>query len=217
MKNIRTEDYIKAIYKLDSRMERVSTSALAGELKVADASITSMIKKLSERGFVSYEPYRGVGLTKLGRRTALRIIRRHRLWEMFLVQYLGYSWDRVHDEAERLEHVMSDEMEERLDKALGHPTHDPHGDPIPTVEGKISGRSEASLFECEVGDIVKISRVDDDDSDLLLHASGIGLTLNGWLTVKEKKKFDGSMVVRVGDKQQFISRKVASAVFVEKK
>jgi DtxR family Mn-dependent transcriptional regulator len=216
MQNIRTEDYIKAIYKLGGRGERVSTSALAGELKVADASITSMIKKLSDKGYVSYEPYRGVGLTRLGRQTALRIVRRHRLWEMFLVQYLGYSWDRVHDEAERLEHVMSDEMEKRLDRALGHPTHDPHGDPIPTVEGRVSGRSDATLFECEVGDVVRVSRVNDEDSDLLLHASGIGLALNSRIRVMEKKNFDGSMIVKLGTKQQFISRKVASAVFVEK-
>lgn len=215
MKQIRTEDYIKAIYKLEVGVGKASTSALADELEVADASITNMIKKLSEKGLVVYAPYRGVELTKSGRQMALRIIRRHRLWEMFLVEFLGYSWDKVHDEAEGLEHVMSDEMERKLDEALGYPSVDPHGHPIPTAEGKIAGRTGSSLNECEAGDVVRISRVSDENSELLLHATGIGLALNSKLIVKEKKKFDGSMVVKVGSKQRFISAQVAEAIFVE--
>lgn len=216
MPTISTEDYIKVIYKLESRGERATTSALAAQLGVADASITDMIKKLSEKGLVRYERYQGVHLTARGRRMALGILRRHRLWEMFLTQFLGYSWDKVHDEAERLEHVTSDELEHRIDEALGFPTVDPHGHPIPTKDGELAGTDDASLSACSVGDVVRISRVDDDNSELLHHAAALGLALNSKLTVKEKKTFDGSMLVKVGAKQHFISKQVADAIFVER-
>ena len=206
MPTISTEDYIKAIYKLQERGERATTRALAALLGVADASITDMIKKLSEKGLVRYERYQGVELTPKGRRMALGILRRHRLWEMFLTQYLGYSWDRVHDEAERLEHVTSEELERKLDEALGFPSVDPHGHPIPTRDGVLVGRDDTSLSACNVGDVVRVSRVDDDNAELLQHASQIGLALNSKITVKEKKSFDGSMVVKVGTKHQFISK-----------
>ncbi len=215
MKSISTEDYIKAIYKLEGKGEKATTSALAGQLEVADASITDMIKKLSERGLLHYEPYQGVELTAKGRKVALATLRRHRLWEMFLVQFLGFSWDMVHDEAERLEHVTSDELEHQLDKALGFPSVDPHGDPIPSKEGVVNDTASSSLAECEAGSVVKISRVSDDNSEILIHASQIGLALNSKLTIKEKKTFDGSMVVKVGSKQHFISKEVAQAIFVE--
>ncbi len=216
MPTISTEDYIKVIYKLESRGERATTSALAAQLNVADASITDMLKKLSEKGLVRYERYQGVQLTGRGRKMALGILRRHRLWEMFLTQFLGYSWDKVHDEAERLEHVTSEELEHRIDEALGFPNVDPHGHPIPTKEGELAGTDDASLSECAVGDVVRISRVDDDDSQLLLHAAELGLALNSKLTVKEKKSFDGSMVVKIGTKHHFISKQVADAIFVER-
>jgi DtxR family Mn-dependent transcriptional regulator len=216
MATISTEDYIKVIYKLESRGERATTSALAAQLGVADASITDMLKKLSEKGLVRYERYQGVELTARGRKMALGILRRHRLWEMFLTQFLGYSWDKVHDEAERLEHVTSEELEHKIDEALGFPTVDPHGHPIPTKNGELVGTQDASLSQCSVGDVVRISRVDDDDSELLHHAAKLGLALNSKLTVKEKQQFDGSMVVKVGTKHQFISKRVADAIFVER-
>lgn len=215
MTNISTEDYIKTIYKLEGRGEKATTSALAAQLEVADASITDMIKKLSDKGLLHYERYQGVELTAKGRKMALTTLRRHRLWEMFLVEFLGYSWDKVHDEAERLEHVTSEELEHRLDKALGFPTVDPHGDPIPTKDGTVAGKDDSNLSQCEVGDVVKISRVSDDNSEILQHASLIGLALNSKLTIKEKKNFDGSMIVKVGTKQQFISKEVAQAIFVQ--
>lgn len=216
MPNTSSEDYIKHIYKLEQEGKKVTTSVLATRLGLSDPSITDMIKKLSERGYVGYEPYKGVGLKKAGRHMALKIVRRHRLWEMFLVEFLGYSWDKVHDEAERLEHVTSDELEHHLDQALGFPRVDPHGDPIPTKDGTVAGKDDSNLSQCEVGDVVKISRVSDDNSEILLHASHIGLALNGKLTIKEKKGFDGSMVVKVGMKQQFISKEVARAIFVQR-
>lgn len=215
MPTISTEDYIKAIYKLEARGERATTRALAEQLGVADASITDMLKKLSEKSLVRYERYQGVRLTAKGRKMALGILRRHRLWEMFLTQYLGYSWDRVHDEAERLEHVTSEELEHRLDEALGFPTVDPHGHPIPTRDGVLVGKDDTALSECRVGDVVRVSRVEDDDAEILQHASQIGLALNSKIIVKDKKSFDGSMVVKVGTKHRFISKQVADAIFVE--
>jgi DtxR family Mn-dependent transcriptional regulator len=215
MPNISTEDYIKAIYKLEGKGEKATTSALAGQLNVADASITDMIRKLSDRGLLHYEKYQGVELTTKGKKMALSILRRHRLWEMYLVKFLGYSWDKVHDEAERLEHITSEELEHRLDKALGFPTIDPHGDPIPTKDGVVLGKDDGRLSECEVGDVVEISRVSDDNSEILSHASQIGLALNSKLTIKEKKSFDGSLRVKIGSKHHFISKEVAQAIFVQ--
>jgi DtxR family transcriptional regulator, Mn-dependent transcriptional regulator len=214
MRTINTEDYVKAIYKLTLDGGRVTTSALAAELHLADASITDMIKRLSDKGLINYERYRGVTLLPRGKKMALGIVRRHRLWEMYLVTYLGYSWDKVHEEAERLEHVTSDELEERLDSVLGRPTVDPHGDPIPTVKGELNSPEYTSLDEFAVGDVVTVQRVSDHDSAMLLHASKLGVVLHKRLTVKEKRDFDGSMVVKVGTRQQFISREMAESIFV---
>jgi DtxR family Mn-dependent transcriptional regulator len=215
MANISTEDYIKAVYKLERASQKVTTSALAAELGLADASITDMVKKLSDRGLLNYTPYQGVGLTAKGRRMALQIIRRHRLWEMFLVKFLGFSWDQVHDEAERLEHVTSDELEQRLDKALGFPNADPHGDPIPGADGRFEQTDYRALTEYDIGDVVRVLRVSDKDSEILQHASKLGLHLNKKLTVRNKMNFDGSIVVRLGSKEHFLSKEVASSIFVE--
>ena len=215
MQNISTEDYIKAIYKLEQDRRKVTTSALAMQLQLADASITDMIKKLSEKGLIHYERYQGVGLTVRGKRMALKIVRRHRLWEMYLVKFLGFSWDRVHDEAERLEHVTSDELEQRLDNALGFPTNDPHGDLIPDVHGEIDHPEYTALTEYDPGDVVRVLRVSDDDSQMLQHAARLGVELNKKLMVKEKRSFDGSMVVKVGSKERFISLQMAKAIFVQ--
>jgi len=214
-RSITTEDYIKAIFRLQRSGGKVTTSALAGQLQVTDASITGMIKKLSGRGFLHYERYRGVGLTPMGKRMALRIVRRHRLWEMYLVKFLGFSWDQVHDEAERLEHMTSEELEGRLDRALGFPRSDPHGDPIPTVEGEFDLRNHPALTECKCGDVVRVLRVSDDDAGLLQHATRLGVGLHKKVTVREKREFDGSMVIKVGPREHVISRQMAKAIFVE--
>jgi DtxR family transcriptional regulator, Mn-dependent transcriptional regulator len=209
------EDYIKAVYKLQRTDGKVTTSALATELRLADASVTGMIQKLSRRGYLRYVPYQGVDLTERGRRMALKIVRRHRLWEMFLVHFLKYPWEKVHDEAERLEHATSDELEERLDAALGWPGADPHGDPIPTSDGSIHVRNDIPLSACAPGTSVRIRRVSDHDRELLEHAAQVGLTLNRKLTVKEKRGFDGSMLVQVGSQRKYISAQVANAIFVQ--
>jgi DtxR family Mn-dependent transcriptional regulator len=216
MRNISTEDYVKAIYRLEREGEKVTTSALAGRLQLADASVTDMVKKLSGKGLLHYKRYQGVGLTARGKHVALKIVRRHRLWEMYLVKFLGFSWDQVHDEAERLEHVTSDELERRLDTALGFPTTDPHGDPIPRVSGELDHPKYRALTECDAGDVVRVLRVSDDDSQMLQHAAQLGIELNKKLVVREKRSFDGSMVVKVGLKQQFISKEVAQAIFVQR-
>jgi DtxR family Mn-dependent transcriptional regulator len=215
MLNRSSEDYIKNIYKLLHKGEKATTSAIASNLQLADASVTDMIKKLSEKGYLKYEPYKGVELTASGRRVAMKIVRRHRLWEMFLVRFLEFSWDQVHDEAERLEHVMSEQLEHKLDKALGFPTLDPHGDPIPTIDGDLDRTAYAPLSDFGPGSKVRIHRVSDDDPELLQHAARIGLALNTTLVVKEKLDFDGSMTVKIGSKEQFISRRVADSVFVQ--
>jgi DtxR family Mn-dependent transcriptional regulator len=215
MPNISTEDYIKAVYRLERTGAKVTTSSLATQLQISDASVTDMVKKLSDRDLLSYKKYRGVDLTAKGKRMALKIVRRHRLWEMYLVKFLGFSWDQVHDEAERLEHVTSEEMERRLDEALGFPAADPHGDPIPSLRGELRRPEYTALTTFAEGDVVRVLRVSDDDSKMLQHATRLGVELKKRLTVKQKMSFDGSMVVRVGTKERFLSKEMAGAIFVE--
>lgn len=215
MSNRGTEDYLKTIYSLEQRGDRASTSALAARLQVADASITDMLKKLSRKGLVNYRRYRGVELTPAGRRVALRIVRRHRLWEMFLVKYLDYSWDAIHVEAERLEHATSDGLERKLDEALGFPTSDPHGDPIPTADGECPASSMFTLAAAEAGTVVVIARVSDADPEVLKYASSLGIVLRKKIRVKETVPVDGSLRVMVGKKERCISGKLARHIFVE--
>ena len=215
MKNQSTEDYIKSIYRLQKEGKSVTTSELARHLQIGDGSVTDMLKKLSIRKLISYEPYRGVALTGAGRTLALKIVRRHRLWEMFLVKYLGYPWDAIHDEAERLEHVTSDELERRLDITLGFPKVDPHGDPIPNSSGEIEDDKCTALSHFSPGDSVRVVRVSDDDPAVLKHVAGIGLALNHSLVVTKKMEFDGSMSVKVGTEEHFVSSKLAEHIFVQ--
>jgi DtxR family Mn-dependent transcriptional regulator len=214
MANQSTEDYIKSIYNLQRDGKDVTTSELARHLRIGDGSVTGMVKKLSAKKLIQYKPYRGVALTETGKRLALQMVRRHRLWEMFLVKFLGYAWDEIHGEAERLEHATSEEMERRLDMILGYPKFDPHGDPIPPQHGDPEGTEAVSLAEFNEGETVKICRV-TDDPDILQHAAKLGLHLDAKVTVKNKLKVDGSMVVKVGLQDCFISQKVASAIFGE--
>jgi len=216
VQNRTTEDYVKNIYKLQREGEKVTTSALATSLQLSDPSITDMLKKLSDRGLVSYTPYKGVELTGNGSAMAVKILRRHRLWEMFLVQYLGYSWDEIHEEAERLEHVTSDLLEQKLDELLGCPGVDPHGDPIPSADGRLEHAPLTALAACEAGDTVCVARVSDGEPRILQHASRLGVGLRTRLTVREKMGFDGSMTLALDSRELFISREVAEAIFVEK-
>jgi len=213
--NRSTEDYLKTICLLQHDKARVSTSALASHLQVADPSITDMLKKLSRRGLVRYERYRGVELTHAGKRLALKIVRRHRLWEMFLVQFLGFSWDQIHQEAERLEHATSDLLERKLDEALGFPAVDPHGDPIPTVDGTVRDTTPTPLGESQPGSVVIVSRVSDADPRILKYLTDLGIGLRKKIRVWETIPFDGSLRVQIGTRERFLSAKLAQHIFVE--
>lgn len=216
MANKSTEDYLKTIFWLSRLTGKVNTSSIASGLKISSASVTDMLKRLSENGYISYTPYYGVRLTKKGDRTALKVIRRHRLLELFLVEALGYSWDNVHDEAERLEHVVSDELEARIDSFLGHPRYDPHGDPIPSNEGVMEKVEYNTLSDLKEGEEGIISQV-VDSAKLLQYMKKNGLALQSRVAVREKETFDDSMKIRIdGKKDVFFSREVTQQIFVKK-
>ncbi len=209
------EDYIKNIYKLQGERDKVTTSSIADALNVSAASVTDMIKKLSDRSLIKYMPYQGVELTRTGRKMALRTLRRHRLWEMFLVEFLGYTWDEVHDEAEKLEHIMSEDLDERIDKALGYPKHDPHGHPIPTRSGEIVEDDHPQLADLEINDSGTVVRVNDVSQSLLKHMAAIGIQIQSEIKVLEIVEFDGSMRILVNNNDVYISRQVARNIFIE--
>ena len=210
------ENYLKNIYKLQQGEGKVTTSSLSQKLQISSASVTEMIKKLADEGSVTYTPYKGVELTKEGRKRALRIVRRHRLWELFLVEVLKYDWDEIDEEAERLEHTTSERLERRIDKILGYPSRDPHGDAIPTAEGSVEDLDHCSLAEIKPGKTVVVSRVSDSSPEILQYAKKLGIVLSKKIKVKETIGFDGSLRVEVAGKQQFISAKLAQNIFVMK-
>jgi len=191
------EDYLKVIYHLSARSGAAMTSDIAGGLGVAPASVTGMVKRLSESGLLEYEPYRGVRLTEVGRRAALRTIRRHRVLETYLIAKLGYDWASVHEEAERLEHAVSDTLIDRMARALGDPRYDPHGDPIPTAEGDIEETFWFSLDQAQVGDSVWLRQVRHGDPERLRYLDRLGLRPGARLTVLERQPFNGPTVVRL--------------------
>ena len=209
------EDYLKTIYLLQQRHGSVSTSLLAEEMGFSAASVTGMMKKLSNLGMVEYEPYRGVRLTSSGERAALETLRHHRLLELFLTEKLGFSWDEVHEEADRLEHVISERLEERIFEALGQPTHDPHGDPIPTLAGDIHQLEQHSLVELGAGGSGVIARVATQDDEVLRYLSSLGLGLNVAVEVLSVAPFDGPVALRVeGEREVVVGRSVAEKVMV---
>ena len=208
------ENYLKNIYKLESERGKVATSALAERLRISDASVSDMVRKLSEQGLARYEPYKGVELTGEGKRIALKIVRRHRLWELFLVQVLDYSWDKIDAEAERLEHITSNDLERKLDEALGFPRFDPHGDPIPTTDGEIIESDYISLADLAPGQSGIICRVSDSSPDILQYVSELGLALDKTVYVKKKMDFDGLLLIKIDSSEHFVSRKLAGNIFV---
>ena len=193
------QDYAKAIYSLQERSgEAVSTSALAERLAVSPASASAMVKRLESLGLVTRRPYHGVELTPAGRRVALEVIRHHRLLELYLAEALGMSWDRVHEEAEVLEHAISPELSELIAAKLGNPTHDPHGDPIPTADGEIDRATTRPLGELDDRDKVNIVRVSDSDPEMLRWLSERGIAPGDRFEVLERQPFDGPLLVRFG-------------------
>jgi DtxR family Mn-dependent transcriptional regulator len=193
------EDYLKIIYEITTTDQRASTNQIAIALDVTPASVTGMIKKLSSTNppLLEYQSHRGVILTPEGEKVALEILRHHRLLEMFLHQILGYEWDQVHSEADRLEHVISEEFEERIAQALGNPSHDPHGDPIPTRDLSMPDSPSLKLSGLRTGQCARIHRVANEDPELLRHLSNLGLRPGIELEILDYSPYDGILTLRV--------------------
>jgi DtxR family transcriptional regulator, Mn-dependent transcriptional regulator len=206
------QDYLKEIYKLQSEGTRPTTSAIARRMGVAPSSVTSMLKKLAALGLAEHSPYRGVELSESGTKIALEVIRHHRLLEMYLAETLGVPIDAVHAEADRLEHVLSEELEARIDEQLGYPTHDPHGDPIPDAGLRMDTKRLRSLDALEPGEQATIRRVPDSDSDLLRYLAGLQLVPGGHVTMHRAEPFGGPVTVAVDDREHAISRELAMQI-----
>jgi len=207
------EDYLKAIYVLEHEEHaRVSTSAVADRLGVSAPAATTMLKKLASEGLARHERYRGVELTAAGRRAAVEIIRHHRLIEQYLSQRLGVAIDEVHEEAEQLEHALSEELEARIDRDLGFPSHDPHGDPIPDADLTVTETPVRSLAELEEGEQATVQRVPDRDRELLRYLSSIGILPGQTVKVLAAEPFGGPLLVAAGGAQSPITRDLAALI-----
>jgi DtxR family Mn-dependent transcriptional regulator len=206
------EDYLKAIYRLSPQGRAASTSEIAQRLDLSPASVSGMVKRLSEQGLLEHVPYKGVQLTGEGRRAALRMLRRHRLIEAFLVAYLGYTWDTVHDEAERLEHAVSDALVDRMAAVLGHPAVDPHGDPIPTSEGDILELASTPLSEVPPGAAVEVRQVEESQPDRLRYIASIGLRPGVHVTVVDRQPFEGPITIAVDGRTHVVGHQLARVV-----
>lgn len=210
------ENYLKAIYKLSLQStESVSTNAIADEVATKSASVTDMLKKLYEKKLINYQKYQGVSLTEEGLRLSLQIVRRHRLWEVFLREKLGFSWDKIHDIAEQLEHVKSEELTEKLSNFLGNPQFDPHGDPIPDAKGKLPDSKLIKLSEILVQKNVIIMGVSEHSAKFLQHLEKTDLIIGKKIMVKEINDYDQSMQIESGQKILFISHDVAKNILVK--
>ena len=208
------QDYLKEIYKLGVESERVTTSALARRQRVSAASASAMVKKLAALGLAEHAPYRGVSLTHAGEQVALEVIRHHRLLEQYLAETLGLGIDAVHAEADRLEHVISEELEARIDEKLGYPTQDPHGDPIPDADLKIQRRTLRSLDALEPGEEATVERVPDGDPALLRYLALLRLLPGRRVTLRRSEPFEGPVTVLVDGSEHAISRDLAGQIGV---
>ena len=208
------QDYLKAIYKLQLAGGAVSTSALAEAMGVAAPSATGMVKRLAGLKLVRHHPYRGVLLTKAGEKVALEVVRHHRLLELYLAEALGYPWDKVHEEAERLEHVISEEFEEKIFQVLGQPTRDPHGDPIPGKDGTVTAEAHDRLSDLPPGASGVIRQVSDSDAEMLRYLGARGLVPDAAVKVLEKAPFNGPITVQTGKTSHVLGRDLARHVWV---
>lgn len=209
------EDYLKAIYTMQQKAGQVKTTSLSEHLGVKPPTVTAMLKTLADLKLVEYAPYRGVELTDAGERIALEVIRHHRLIELYLVEALGYSWDEVHEEAEALEHVISEKLEARIAAHLGNPAFDPHGDPIPAMDGKIPDSSTLCLADAPIGKSVRVVRLSDQNSERLRYVAELGLVPGAKVRVSEKAPFDGPVSVRIGKNAHALDRRLAQTILVE--
>ena len=213
--SISEENYIKSIYHLQQANDSVSTNALAHQLNTKPASVTEMLKKLQVKGLLNYNPYKGFRLSREGNKAALIIIRRHRLWEFFLVDKLQFSWEEVHEVAEELEHVRSKKLVDKLDVFLGHPKFDPHGDPIPDSNGKISMQEQLPLAHLPLNKQAVITSVQNQSSELLSFLSSRNIIIGTKVEVKRRLPFDNSIEIKFKNRQSInISEQVANAIQV---
>ena len=210
------EDYLKTLYKLEreSDGEPVATGALAMAMEVTPASASNMIQRLRDLDFLVYTAYEGATLTEHGRKVALEVIRHHRLLELYLKEVMGFGWGEIHDEAERLEHHISERFESRIEEMLGHPTHDPHGHPIPSRDGSVDEVSGQLLSDLHEGDVARIDHISDEDSDILHLLEQRGLLPGATVEVVESRPLEGILVVSVDGAKQLIGQPVAEKVYV---
>ncbi|MCX5768137.1 MAG: metal-dependent transcriptional regulator [Gemmatimonadetes bacterium] len=211
------EDYLKVIYEKEQGGEPAATTAIATALGVAPASVSGMLQRLARLGLVKVERYRGARLAPAGRTVALQLIRRHRIIESYLVTRLGFAWDDVHAEAEQLEHAASAELVERMAAALGHPTEDPHGAPIPTAEGKVDERRLQSIADLPVGATARVVRMSDRDSEFLRYLATLGVRPGATVKVTARSPFDGPITLAVRAKRHQVGVAAAARVYVEAK
>jgi len=212
------EDYLKAIYDLERVGAPASTNDIADRLAISPASVSGMMRRLAEQRLITHEPYRGVRLTGAGRKAALRTLRRHRILECYLIEVLGYEWDGVHDEAERLEHAASDELIERMAARLGNPTQDPHGAPIPTRDGRVEEARLRTLAGVAVGEHVRVRRVQDEDAERLRYLAELGIRPGALVRILDRAPYDGPITLWVGESAgttRAIGVGLAAEVFVE--
>ncbi|REJ80419.1 MAG: metal-dependent transcriptional regulator [Bacteroidetes bacterium] len=213
------ENYLKVIYKLDEKAEgKISTSSISEMMGIAPASVTDMLGKLSDKKLISYKKYQGVSLTPSGRKTAVMVIRKHRLWEHFLVEKLGLSWDEVHEIAEQLEHIRSEKLFDKLDAYLKFPKFDPHGDPIPDSNGNFTNTSAIPMSSCNLNGKYLITGVADHSAEFLRYLTRTGMILGCQFTVKEKQEYDNSfLILKQGTKNELaVSNEIAKKLLVTK-
>jgi DtxR family Mn-dependent transcriptional regulator len=214
--SVTEENYIKAIFHLQQEDGNVSTNELAGELNTKAASVTDMLKKLKAKKLLNYEKYKGVRLSAEGKKLALGIVRKHRLWEYFLVDTLQFGWDEVHEVAEELEHISSKKLVEKLDAFLGHPKFDPHGDPIPDSQGKMAVQQQVNLIDLPVNKMAEVSGVGSQSTELLELLKHKHIGIGTKMEIKKKFSFDNSIEIKIKNQNAFtISQQLAQALFVK--
>lgn len=208
------EDYLKAIYILETEGDGATTTNIAETLNISSASVTNMLKRLAGMNFIEHKSYKGARLTEAGKKIALEILRHHRLLELYLQEIMGYSWDEVHDEAEKLEHHISEQFEDKIAELLDHPTHDPHGDPIPSKDGVMPEMASLAITEAELNVSYIIGRVKDQDPELLRHLEKTGIIPGVKLTILKKDPFEGPVHVKFEEEEKTIGFKIASQVYL---
>lgn len=217
MRSLTEENYLKAIYRLSlNKKQKISPTAISEEMGVSAASVIDMIKKLSEKKLINYDKVKGAKLLDRGHKEAVAIIRNHRLWEVFLLEKLNYSWDEIHDIAEQLEHVKHPELADRLDTFLGHPEYDPHGDPIPKSNGEIPNTANTLLSEIEIGKSCRVVAVKDTSSAFLQYLEQLSISIGTKIKILDIIPFDSSMLLQIGkDLRTTVSKKFAESLLVD--